>query len=165
MKLDRFFRSSECRLWSELLSSHKCFSWLFGPKFIDMQSSSAKQLASHPASDVTHTLFITWPIRLWLWVAGLNWITRQSSKDDFSSTTERKYLLLFDINKFIFCKLQLFRPLLKEYIKYQQVHSNKSISGAGSPSCRPGSGQLNLQKNMNRQTDSYGKAMKKKTKE
>ena len=48
-----------------------------------------------------------------------------------------------------------------KYIKYQQVHSNKPTSDAGSPSCRPGSVQLNLQKNMKRQTDPYGKAMKK----
>ena len=46
-------------------------------------------------------------------------------------------------------------------IKCQQVHSNKPMSGAGSPSCRPGSVQLNLSKNMIRQTDPYGKAMKK----
>ena len=31
-----------------------------------------------------------------------------------------------------------------KYIKYQQVHSNEPMSGAGSPSCRPGSVQLNL---------------------
>ena len=33
---------------------------------------------------------------------------------------------------------------LYTYIKCQQVHSNKPMSGAGSPSCRPGSVQLNL---------------------
>ena len=31
-----------------------------------------------------------------------------------------------------------------KYIKCQKVHSNKPMSGAGSPSCRPGSVQLNL---------------------
>ena len=30
------------------------------------------------------------------------------------------------------------------------------MSGAGSPSCRPGSVQLNLYKNIKRQTDPYG---------
>ena len=39
------------------------------------------------------------------------------------------------------------------------------MSGAGSPSFRPGSVQLNLQKNMKRQTDPYGKVMKKQIKE
>ena len=34
--------------------------------------------------------------------------------------------------------------------------SNKPMSGARSPSCRPGSVQLNLWKNMKRQTDPYG---------
>ena len=34
--------------------------------------------------------------------------------------------------------------------------SNKPMSGAGSASCRPGSVQLNLWKNMKRQTDPYG---------
>ena len=29
----------------------------------------------------------------------------------------------------------------KYRIKYRQVHSNKPLSGAGSPSCRPGSVQ------------------------
>ena len=31
-----------------------------------------------------------------------------------------------------------------KYLKCQQNHSNKPVSGAGSPSCRPGSVQLNL---------------------
>ena len=35
------------------------------------------------------------------------------------------------------------------------------MSGAGSPSFRPGRVQLNLQQNIKRQTDPYGKAMKK----
>ena len=35
------------------------------------------------------------------------------------------------------------------------------MSGAGSPSCRPVSVQLNFSENMKRQTDPYGKAMKK----
>ena len=47
------------------------------------------------------------------------------------------------------------------YLKCQQNHSNKPISGAGSPSCRPGSVQLNVYENMKRHTDPYGKAMKK----
>ena len=34
--------------------------------------------------------------------------------------------------------------------------SNKPMSGTGSASCRPGSVQLNLWKNMKRQTDPYG---------
>ena len=33
-----------------------------------------------------------------------------------------------------------------KYIKCQQAHSNKPMSGAGSPSCRPGSVQLNVEK-------------------
>ena len=43
----------------------------------------------------------------------------------------------------------------------QQVHSNKPMSGARSPSYRPGSVQLNLQKRMTWQSDPYCKAMKK----
>ena len=35
------------------------------------------------------------------------------------------------------------------------------MSGVGSPGCRPGSVQLNLYTNVKRQTDPYGKAMKK----
>ena len=46
-----------------------------------------------------------------------------------------------------------FKPQPKISIKCQQVHSNKPMSGAGSPSCRPESVQLNLWKNMKRQTD------------
>ena len=40
-------------------------------------------------------------------------------------------------------------------------HSNKPMSFAGSPSCRPASVRLNLWKNAKRQTDPYGKAIKK----
>ena len=50
---------------------------------------------------------------------------------------------------------------ISKYIKCQQVHSNKPLSGAGPSSCIPGSVQLNLHKNMKRQTDPFGKAMKK----
>ena len=32
------------------------------------------------------------------------------------------------------------------YVKCQQNHSNKLLSGAGSPSCRPGSAQLTCRK-------------------
>ena len=41
-------------------------------------------------------------------------------------------------------KTQENRGKHRKYIKYQQVHSNNPMSGAGSPSCRAGSVQLNL---------------------
>ena len=59
-----------------------------------------------------------------------------------------------------YCKAYMTKNHAK-YIKHQQVHSNKPTSGAGYPRCWPGSVQLNLQKNMKRLTDPYGKAMKK----
>ena len=47
-------------------------------------------------------------------------------------------------------------------IKYQQVHSEKLLSGAVSPSCRPGGLDQysnNLRKIIKRQTDPYVKAI------
>ena len=41
-------------------------------------------------------------------------------------------------------KTQENRGKYGKYINYQQVHINKPMSGAGSPSCRAGSVQLNL---------------------
>ena len=43
--------------------------------------------------------------------------------------------------------------------KYQQVHSDKSLSGAGSPTCDQYN-NTRLQKIIKRQTEPYGKAMK-----
>ena len=51
--------------------------------------------------------------------------------------------------------------LFWKYTKYQQVHGNKPMGDAGSPSCKLGSVQLNLKISVKRQTDPYGKAMKK----
>ena len=45
---------------------------------------------------------------------------------------------------------------ITKYVKYQQVPSNRLMSGVGSPCHRRGSVQLN----MKRKTDPYGKAMK-----
>ena len=49
------------------------------------------------------------------------------------------------IENFVSTRLELFFILrINLHIKWQQVHSNKPVSGAGSPSSRPGSVQFNL---------------------
>ena len=58
-----------------------------------------------------------------------------------------KWVLMFSYGRGRWAVSQKSKLILKmphlsaKYIKYQQVHSNKPMSGAGSPSCRPGSVQ------------------------
>ena len=55
-----------------------------------MQSSSAKQFASHPISDITRILFITCPTRVWLITGSRNCITLQLSVVGLSFNTKEK---------------------------------------------------------------------------
>ena len=60
----------------------------------------------------------------------------------------------FELNGLKVTKVGVVQPFFL-YLKCQQNHSNKPMSGAGSPSCRPGSVQLNLYKNIKRQIDPH----------
>ena len=62
--------------------------------------------------------------------------------------------------EWIFWSSEELLPALRVIRVFSKVQSNKPMSGAVFPSCRPGSVQLNLYKNMKRQTDPYGRAMK-----
>ena len=54
-------------------------------------------------------------------------------------------LSVLSVAHLLLASLSLYREAHEpKYVNYQQVHSDKPMSGAGSPICTPGSVQLNL---------------------